>query len=560
PDVLDEFRHGRITLAPGARGQSAIATAAAQPLALLLGVTALVLLITCVNIANLLLLRGAARSGEMTIRASLGATRSRLVAQLVTEVSLLAVGGGVASLPVAYAVFTVLTGFLPAPLAGALGVELGPTAALIAAGAALVTLIVFGVAPVLHAARTDAAIVIKGQALHTVGARGAARLRNVLAAVQIAFSAMLLVLAGMFAKSLANVDSVELGLDTDALVTFTVSPRRNGYSVERSTQIFDRIEAELAAQPGVASVASSRILLLDGRRWSAGPLTIDGIDQEPVTDVIVNAVSPGFFRTLSIPLLRGRDFAMSDAPDATPVAIVNESFVRRLGLAGDALGKRIRVGRNSALEIVGITADVRHTNVKDATAPQFFVPRHQYTNLDAASFYVRGTVDEAALLELVPRVLTGVGAALAVNHLETLRELVDNNVYLDRLVTLLATAFAVLATLLAAIGLYGVLSYNVRQRTREIGLRLALGATPQNLRRMVLRQVAGIALLGLTIGLVGALLVGRAAEALLFGLSAYDPTVVVGAVAVLGAVVFAAGFLPSRSAARVAPMEALRYD
>jgi predicted permease len=558
-EQLDRFRRKRITLAAGTHGQSAIADAAATPLTLLLGVTALVLLIVCVNIANLLLLRGAARAGEMAIRASLGAGPSRLGAQLVVEVSLLALAGGLASLPVAHAVFAALTGLLPASLAGGFAVDLGPAAALVAGAAALVTLIAFGVVPALHAARTDAGTVIKSQALRSVSTRGAARLRNVLATVQIAFSAMLLVLAGLFAKSLGNVQSVELGLDTEALVTFTLSPRRSGYAVEQATQTFDRIEQELASQPGVTSVASSRILLLDGRRWSAGPLTIDGIEREPVTDTIVNAVGPGFFRTLSIPLLRGRDFTAADTASTVQVAIVNESFVRRAGLGADALGKRIRVGRNT-FEIVGVTADTAQTNVKDDIVPQFFLSRHQFTNLDAASFYVRGTIDEAALLELAPRAVAAVDPNLAVGRLATVRALVDDNVYLDRLVTLLATAFALLATLLAAIGLYGVISYNIRQRTREIGLRLALGAEPARLRTMVLRQVGVIALLGLPIGLTGALLVGRAAQALLFGLTAYDPTVLVGAVAILGAVVLAAGVVPARRAARVPPMEALRHD
>ena len=555
-EQLDQFRRNRIMLAAGAHGQSAIAASAAMPLELLLGVTALVLLIVCVNIANLLLLRGAARAGEMAIRASLGASPLRLVSQLVVEVSLLAAAGGLASLPVAYGVFAALTSLLPASLAGGFAVELGPATALVAGAAALVTLVAFGIVPALHAASTDAGTVMKGQALRSVSTRGAARLRNVLATVQIAFSAMLLVLAGLFAKSLGNVQSVDLGLDTDALVTFTVSPRRSGYSVAQATQIFDRIEQELAAQPGVTSVASSRILLLDGRRWSAGPLTIDGIEREPITDAILNAVSPGFFRTLSIPLLRGRDFAVSDS---TLVAIVNETFVRRFGLGADALGKRIRVGPISA-EIVGVAADTGQTNVKDEIAPQFFLSRHQFTNLDAASFYVRGTIDDAALLELAPRAVAAVDPNLAVGRLATLRALVDDNVYLDRLVTLLAAAFALLATLLAAIGLYGVISYNVRQRTREIGLRLALGAEPARLRTLVLRQVAAMAVLGLPIGLVGAVLVGRAAQALLFGLTAYDPTVLVGAVAVLVAVVLTAGVVPARRAARVSPMEALRHD
>jgi predicted permease len=299
---------------------------------------------------------------------------------------------------------------------------------------------------------------------------------------------------------------------------------------------------------------------MDGRRWSSGPLTLDGIEQEPITDTLVNAVSPGFFRTLGIPLLHGRGFEDSDSGQAAPVAIVNDTFVRRFGLGADAIGKHIRVGRNSNFEIVGVTADAMQTNVKDAIAPQFFLPRRQFTNLDAASFYVRGSIDEPALLALIPATVAAVDANIAVTRLSTLRAHVEDNIYLDRLVTLLATAFAALATLLAAIGLYGVLAYSVRQRTRELGLRLALGATTARLRIMVMRQVAAVALVGIPLGLVGALLVGRAAAALLFGLSPQDPAVFAAVFTLLVAVVLAAGVLPARSAARVAPLEALRCD
>jgi predicted permease len=560
PELLEEFKRSRLSLEPGARGQSAIAASVTEPLTLLLGVTALVLLIVCVNIANLLLVRGAGRAGEIAIRSSLGADRRHLVVQFLTEASLLAVAGGVVSLPLAYALLAAITGMLPPTLAGGFAIELGPDAALVTAGAALLTLLVFGVAPALQGGRTGTASLIKDQAAQSVGGRGVTHLRSLLATVQIAFSTVLLVLAGLFAQSLANINAVELGVQTDALVTFTLSPRRNGYSIEQSTEVFDRVEQELAAQPGVDSVAASRILLFDGRRWSAGPLTIDGIEREPVTDVLLNAVSPSFFRTLSIALLGGRNLAATDTAEAPPVAMVNQSFARRFGLASDAIGKHVRVGANRTFEIVGVVADAKYTSVRDEIPPQLFLPRHQFQNLDAASFYVRGTIASAALLELVPRAVAAVDPQVAVSRLMTMQTHVDNNVYLDRLITLLAAAFGALATLLAAVGLYGVLAYNVRQRTRELGLRLALGATPRRLRSMVLRQVALMTVVGMPLGLAAAVLLGRAAEALLFGLTGYDPAVLGIAVAALGAALLTAGFLPARSAARVAPMEALRYE
>jgi putative ABC transport system permease protein len=240
--------------------------------------------------------------------------------------------------------------------------------------------------------------------------------------------------------------------------------------------------------------------------------------------------------------------------------VVNETFVRRFDLGADAIGKRIRLGPDRTLEIVGVFADAKYTSVKDDIGPQFFIPRHQFPNLDGVSFYVRGAIDAAALLDLVPRAVAAVDPNVAVSRLMTMRTQIDDDLYADRLVTLLASGFAVLATLLAAIGLYGVLAYNVRQRTRELGLRLALGANPARLRTAVLKQVACMAAIGLTIGIVGAALLGRTAETLLFGLSGYDPAVLGITAVVIGAVVCAAGFLPARSASRVAPMEALRYE
>jgi putative ABC transport system permease protein len=559
-EILEQFRQRRIVLAAGERGQSAVAAGVAEPLTLLLGVTALVLLIVCVNIANLLLVRGAGRTGEMAIRASVGAGRGRLAAQLLAEASLLAAAGGVASVPVAYAVLAVVTGLLPNSLAGGFGVELGGSALLVTAGATFVTLLAFGALPALQGTRVDAGTLIKGQASRAMGGRGAARVRSSLAVVQIAFSTVLLALAGLFTQSLGNIGAVELGLEADSLITFTVSPRRSGYSAERSMQVYDRIEQELAAQPGVVDVAASRILLFDGRQWSAGTVTIDGVEREPVAGVLLNAVSPSFLRTLSIPLLDGRNLADSDAEGAPPVAVVNESFVRRFDLGTEAVGQRIRLGNDLTIEIVGVFADAKYTSVKDDIGPQFFIPRHQFPNLDAVSFYLRGAIDAAALLELVPRAVAAVDPSVAVSRLMTMRTQIDDDLYAERLVTLLSAAFAVLATLLAAIGLYGVLAYNVRQRTRELGLRLALGASPVRLRAAVLKQVALMALIGLPVGIVGAVLIARTAEALLFGLSGYDPAVLGATLVIVGAVVFAAGVLPARSASRVAPMEALRYE
>jgi len=263
-------------------------------------------------------------------------------------------------------------------------------------------------------------------------------------------------------------------------------------------------------------------------------------------------------------LLAGREFGQSDTGDAPRVAIVNQSFLRKFGLGMDAIGTRFAVGTGDGvvpdIEIVGITADAKYSTVKDEIPPQYFLPRTQRDNLGTLAFYVRGSGHPDALFATIRRVANDVDPNLPVSNLMTMETTVENNVFFDRMVALFSGAFAALATLLAAIGLYGVLAYNVAQRTRELGVRLALGATPERLRALVLRQVGWMAVVGFAIGLVGVVLVGRAAASLLFGLTGDDPAVLTAAAIVLACVVAVAGYLPARRAARVAPMEALRCE
>jgi predicted permease len=280
------------------------------------------------------------------------------------------------------------------------------------------------------------------------------------------------------------------------------------------------------------------------------------------TDASLNLVSPGFFKTLGVPLLAGRDFTDSDRFGAPPTAIVNQAFVRKFGVGDAPLGKRFGIGDKAEhdIEIVGLAADAKYSTVKDEIPPQYFVPWRQNPSVDRLTFYVRATVDPATLSKTLPRVVASIDANLPVNELTTVRKTVQENVYLDRLVAVLSAGFAVLATLLAAIGLYGVLAYDVARRTREIGLRLALGAAPRALRAMVWRQVGLVAAIGIPVGVGAAVVVARAAGALLYGLRGDNPAVLAAAVGILCAVVGAAAYLPARRAVRVAPMEALRYE
>ena len=559
--TLEQFRARRIEFSSGARGRSNLPATAARPLTLLLGVTVLVLLIVCVNIANLLLARGAARSGEIAIRASLGASRGWLVRQLLAESFVLIAIGGLASLAVAAFVVHLVTTLLP----GGLGLEpgLSSTAMLFAGGASLATVLVFGLVPALRASATNPAHAMKVHATRSSGSRGAVRFRIALTTAQIAFSLVLLVLAGLFTRSLVNVGRENIGMDVDSLVSFAVTPRLNGYDAQRVAALYDRLEDALAAQPGVRGVGSTWLPLL-GNFPQRAAVSVEGFDTAPGADTSanLNVVGSGFFAALGVPLRAGRVFTDRDTADAPRVAIVNETFARKFNIGGD-VGKHLALGTTTTygIEIVGIVADAKLDTLKRSAPPVVYLPRRQFADsAPSMFFYVRAGVEPRTLLAVLPRVVAEVDPEVPVQNLETMTTEVQANVYVDRLLSTLSAGFAALATLLAGIGLYGVLAYNVAQRTREIGLRLALGAAPVRLRTMVLKQVGTIAMIGAAIGLAAALALGRVAESLLYRLSGHDPVVIGTALAVLAAVVLAGSWWPARRASRIAPTEALRHE
>ena len=548
-----------IALLPGARGDRGEAAGFARPLALLLGLTLVVLLVVCSNVASLLLARGAARANEMTIRAAIGASRRRLMSQLLAEAALLAVVGGLLSLAVASLTLRVVARMVPADVSE-IDVGLSPAALLFAVAVSLATVLLFGLAPAIQATRAGARLIAVTAVGRPSGVRGVARIRSLLTTAQLAFSVVLLVLAMLFAKSLTNVARVDLGLDVDSLATFNAAPRRNGYEPQQVAATYERIEEALTAQPGVTAVASAMIPLVTGGRFTR---LVQGLDGAANVEVPINMVSPGFFGAIGVPLLAGREFAESDTADTPSVVVVNQRFVRRFGLGDDVLGRRFRpAGADADLEIVGVVADAAYsgTGVKQDVPPQYYQPLTQVDFGSTRHFYVRSTVDPEALLRTIPRVVAGVDPDLPVDGLRTMESQLANDVYVDRLVTGLSATFAILATLLTAVGLYGSLSYTVTQRTRELGVRIALGAVPARLRATVLKQVGVMAAIGCAVGLVAAIALVGTAEAILFGVSGYDPLAFGVAVAVLCVVALAAGYFPARRASSISPMAALRYE
>ena len=569
--TVTRFLSKPIPVEDGRRGQSSIDEDAGAQLLLLFGVTVIVLLIACANIANLLLARSAVRAPEMAVRLSIGASRRHLLTQLLTESCLLALVGGVVGLLVARWTLSLIGAMLPAEDVGMLTLTLDPFVVLFTMAVSLVTGMLFGIYPALHSTRSELISTLKDQAGQPSGARSAARFRTGLVVAQFALSMTLLVSAGLFiqslanvSQSLANVSRVDLGMRTENVVMFSLAPSLNGYETPRTRDLFDRVEAELAAQPGVTGVSAASVAVFGGSSWGNNVM-VEGFEAGPDTDrnSRFNRIGTEYFRTLEVPLVAGREFVASDVVETSKVVLVNESFARKFGLGRDAVSKRMGRGGLDAeldMEIVGIVRDMKYNDVKNPEQPVFFAPYRQEASVGSMTFYARTSLSPGGLLRTIPTLVGRLDPNLPVTDLKTLPQQVRENVVLDRIISTLSAAFAVLATLLAAVGLYGVLAYTVAQRTREIGLRMALGADASRLRNMVLGQVGRMTVVGGAVGIAAALGLGRLAQSLLYEIDGTSPVVIGAAIMALGAVAFAAGFVPAHRASRINPMIALRYE
>jgi predicted permease len=560
--TMAAFRAKKIMLTDGRRGQSSLHKEASTPILMLFSITAIVLLIACANIANLLLARAANRQMEMAVRLSLGATRRQLIGQLLTESVLLALMGGVVSILVANLTLRGITAMLPPEALASMTFSLDAGAIVFAGALSLATGVVFGLAPAIQSTRPDLVTELRNNSGKLSGGRGAARFRTSLVTAQIALSMALLISAGLFIKSLRNVSRVDLGIKIDNLVTFAVSPALNGYDSTRADALFARIHDELAAIPGVVGVTETAVTILAGNNWGSG-VSVEGFHKDPDTDAGSRFAPVGadYFKVLGVPLIAGRDFNALDTKNSAKVAIVNETFAKKFGLGRNVVGKHMSVGNDSLdIEIVGFVKDAKYSQVKDVIPPVFVQPYRQVSGLGALNFYVRTQLPTEQIVRAIRDVVRRTDPNLPIEELKTLTQQVRENVFLDRMISTTSAAFALLATLLAAVGLYGVLAYSVAQRTREIGVRMALGADTGRVRGMVLRQVGVMTLIGGAIGMAGAFALGRAAKSLLYQLEGHDPVVFAVAAVVLTLVALGAGFLPALRASRVDPMHALRYE
>ncbi len=562
--TMARFKAKEMVVEPGARGQSSMHAEARTPLLMLFSITGVVLLIACANIANLLLARGANRATEMGVRLALGANRRRLMVQLLTESIVLALMGGVASLLVASWTLDGISALLPSDAVDTLEFAVQPTVLVFAALLAVGTGFLFGLFPALHSTRADLISSIRAGAGQIAGGRVAARFRAGLVTAQIALSTALLVSAGLFLKSLTNVTRVDLGVQIEDMVTFSISPLRTGMDTLRAKALYSRVEEELRATPGVTSVTSSLVPLLAGDSWG-NDVRVQGFACLPDVDCNsrFNALGPGYFTTLGVDLASGRDFTPSDIDGGTRVAIVNEAFAEKFNLGKDAVGKfmgRAFEGDSVTTLIVGLAPNIKYNDVKGQPQAVFYLPWQQLGVLGQMYFYVRTSLPAEQLLAGIPTLMKRIEPTVPVQELRTMPAQMRENIFLDRMISILSAAFALLATLLAGVGLYGVLAYSVAQRTREIGVRMALGADSRSVQGMVLRQVGVMIAIGATVGALGAFGLGRAAQSLLFGLEGHDPIVFTLAVATLALVALGAGWVPAMRASRTDPIRALRYD
>jgi predicted permease len=561
--TLARFKAKEIVLSEGERGQSSIHLEATTPLLMLFSITGIVLLIACANIANLLLARGANRAMEMAVRLSLGAGRGQLLGQLLTEAVMLALIGGTASLLVAKWTVGLINSFLPMDAAGIFTFRMDGTMLLFAAALSLGTGIVFGLFPALHSTRPDLIAMIRANTGQS-GARSTVRFRTTLVTVQMGLAMTLLIMASLFVKSLANVSRQELGIRTDNMVTFGISPILNGYTRPRAMALFQQMEQELSTLPGVSGVTAAIIPVLAGSSSGTG-VTVEGFPTTPDTDINAryNEVGPGFFRTMGTTLLAGREFNDTDVLGRPKVAIVNEAFAKKFNLGTNPVGKMMATGGREQpldMQIVGYIKDAKNSDVRDPAPPMFFTPYRQDSLIGYMQFYVRGSADEGMLMRSVPSVVKRLDVSLPMEEFKTMEAQVKESVFLDRMISTLSAAFAGLATLLAAIGLYGVLAYTVSQRTREIGVRMALGADAGRVRTMVLKQVGMMTVIGAVVGIVAAIGLSKIAKTLLFGLEGNDPMAMGAATLLLAVVALAAGGIPAMKAARIDPIQALRYE
>ena len=560
---------GRIELTPGARGRPVLQELA-QPLALLMAMVGLVLLIACANLAGLLLARGEARQHEIALRLAMGASRVRLIRQLFTENLMVAMAGGAAGLLIGWwtlhSILSCISSLSPVVMVMS-GLEANLDTRVLVFAAAVTTLsaLFFGLLPALKASCADLQTSLKELAPSSSGGAGSVRLRKLLVVAQVASTVVLLIASALFGESLIRLGRANLGMRIGGVVQFSIQPGMNHYSPAQTVTLLDRLRQEIAAQPGAVSVTAAAVPVLSEANNVDTMKFEDHIPtKDEDTTVSVNSVGPHFFSTLGIPVILGREFRESDSASSRKIAIINEKLAQKFFPGRIPIGMHLAIGWgpdvHPNIEIVGVVGNAKIIDPRDPGQPIVYFPYAQDSGMSGATFYVRTGTDPSAMTAALRKVAARDAPGQPLYDVRTLVQQFDNSMSPDRLLTFFTLSLALLAALLATLGLYGVMAYSVARRTREIAIRLALGAQTTDVLKQVIGNGLKLVLIGVGVGVGGALALTRLLSSLLYGVAPTEPLAFVGVSLMLIAVALAACYIPARRATKVDPMVALRYE
>jgi predicted permease len=570
----DQFMRGTVHIDKAATGFSDLRNNFSKALVVLMCMVGLVLLIACANVANLLIARAFARQKEISVRLSLGASRGQLVRQLLVESMVLSVLGGVVGVLLSFAMTRGLLALVPAE-GNPLLIRPQPDGRILlfTLGVTVLTGFVFGLVPALRASRSDLWTSLKDTVGNIAGQGGGSLfLRKSLISAQVALSFLLLFGAGLFVRSMQNLKTTDTGFDNmHNLVTFQLAPALSGYETPRTVNFYRELLRNIRALPGVTAAGYTAVPVLHGWEWDStmsveGHRALDGEDMQ----AFMNSPSDGYFKAMGVTLMEGRDFRQTDQKDwgtdpkvsvGGKVAIVNRKFAEHFFKGRSALGRRIGFGdgKDSKLdiEIVGVVENSLYEGPREGVRRQVFIPNYGKFGV---AFYVRTAAGSKSTYLALRNEVRKLDASMPIYELKTLETQLDETLLTDRLVALLSAGFAFLATLLAAIGLYGVMAFVVARRTRELGVRMALGAQRASVIWLVMKETLFLLVIGLAVGVPSAMVLGRYVSTQLYGIQTSDPWIAVSTILVLATVAAAAGMIPAHRASRIEPMLALRFE